>query len=183
MIHASHFYLKKLIGLQRLAFSPFTFLNWTISGLFFFIFVFPIQLTENKCSTKILPMTGLELRTSGIASYPLPTEPHPLSFAIYLSLRTHLDHMLMYQGTWFHWIGLFAEYDFVKMLFFNVVNIWVGLHDANTNIAQILTINDKSVDGVLGTRTRGSRTNTLWRHPLSKVILQMMFSKKRVLLN
>ena len=129
MIHASHFYLKKLIGLQRLAFSPFTFLNWTISGLFFFIFIFPIQLTENKCSTKILPMTGLELRTSGIASYPLPTEPHPLSFAIYLSLRTHLDHMLMYQGTWFHWIGLFAEYDFVKMLFFNVVNIWVGFNE------------------------------------------------------
>ena len=37
-----------------------------ISGLYFFIFVFLIQLTENKCSIEILPMTGFEPRTSSV---------------------------------------------------------------------------------------------------------------------
>ena len=40
-----------------------------------------------------------------------------------------------------------------------------------TNVAQILTINGKSVDGVLGTRTQCGRmegadeSTELWRHP------------------
>ena len=37
------------------------FFNWAILGLFFFIFVFSIQLTVNKCSIEILPLTGFEV--------------------------------------------------------------------------------------------------------------------------
>ena len=43
------------------------FKKWAIPGLFFFIFVFSKQLTENV-QYKISPMTGFELRTSGIGS-------------------------------------------------------------------------------------------------------------------
>ena len=41
--------------------------KWAIPGLFFFIFVFSIQLTVNV-RYKFLPMTGFEPRTSGIGS-------------------------------------------------------------------------------------------------------------------
>ena len=44
------------------------FKKWAIPSLFFFIFIFSIQLTVNKCFIYILPMTGLELWTSGIRS-------------------------------------------------------------------------------------------------------------------
>ena len=43
------------------------FFKWAIPGLFFFIYVFSIQLTENV-QYKFLPMTGFQLRTSGIGS-------------------------------------------------------------------------------------------------------------------
>ena len=35
--------------------------------------------------------------------------------------------------------------------------IFALFYIANTNIAQILTKNDKTIDGVLGSQTRGSR--------------------------
>ena len=41
--------------------------KWAIPGLFFFIFVFSIQLTVNV-QYKILPMTGFEPQTTGIGS-------------------------------------------------------------------------------------------------------------------
>ena len=44
------------------------FFKWAISGLFFFIFVFSIQLTVNIVQYNFLPMTGFKLRTSGIES-------------------------------------------------------------------------------------------------------------------
>ena len=47
------------------------FFKWAIPGLFFFIFVFSIQLTVGKqlnVRYKSLPMTGFELRTSGVGS-------------------------------------------------------------------------------------------------------------------
>ena len=44
------------------------FLKWVIPGLFFFIFVFSIQLTEKEYSDKNSPMTGFELDTSGFGS-------------------------------------------------------------------------------------------------------------------
>ena len=47
------------------------FFTWAIPGLFFFIFVFSIQLSVNV-QYKFLPMTGFEPQTS------LPTEPQPL---------------------------------------------------------------------------------------------------------
>ena len=43
------------------------FKKWAIPGLFFFIFVFSIQLTVNV-EYKFLPMTGFEPQTSGIGS-------------------------------------------------------------------------------------------------------------------
>ena len=43
------------------------FFKWAIPGLYFFIFVFSIQLTVNV-KYKMLPMTGFEPRTSGIGS-------------------------------------------------------------------------------------------------------------------
>ena len=43
------------------------FKNGPFPATFFFIFIFSIQLTVNKCSIyKFLPMTGFELRTFGI---------------------------------------------------------------------------------------------------------------------
>ena len=44
-----------------------TFFKMAIPGLFFFIFVFSIQLTVHT-QYKVLPMTGFELQTSGIGS-------------------------------------------------------------------------------------------------------------------
>ena len=41
--------------------------KWAIPGLFFFIFVFSIQLTV-IVEYELLPMTGYEPRTSGIGS-------------------------------------------------------------------------------------------------------------------
>ena len=43
------------------------FIKWANPGPFFFIFVFSIQFTEN-IQYKFLPMTGFELRTSGVGS-------------------------------------------------------------------------------------------------------------------
>ena len=48
-------------------YHSFVFFKWAIPGLFFFIFVFSIQLTVNV-RYKFLPMTGFEPRTSGIGS-------------------------------------------------------------------------------------------------------------------
>ena len=46
-----------------------TFLKkWAIPGLFFFIFVFSLQLTVNNVQYKSLPMTGFEPWTSGVGS-------------------------------------------------------------------------------------------------------------------
>ena len=45
----------------------FFFKKWAIPGLFFFIFVFSIQLTVSVLY-KSLPMTGFELRTYGVGS-------------------------------------------------------------------------------------------------------------------
>ena len=42
--------------------------QWAIPGLFFFIFVFSIQLTVNNVQYNFLPMTGFEPRTFGIGS-------------------------------------------------------------------------------------------------------------------
>ena len=42
--------------------------KWAIPGLFFFILVFSIQLTEKEYSVKNSPMTGFELETSGFRS-------------------------------------------------------------------------------------------------------------------
>ena len=36
------------------------FLKWAVPGLFFFNFVYSTPLTVNKCSIKVLPMTGFE---------------------------------------------------------------------------------------------------------------------------
>ena len=47
--------------------SDFLIKIWSIPGLFFFIFVFSIQLTVNV-QYKFLLMTGFEPRTSGIGS-------------------------------------------------------------------------------------------------------------------
>ena len=44
------------------------FLKWVIPGLFFFIFVFSIQLTENNVQYKFCPLTGFESQTSGVGS-------------------------------------------------------------------------------------------------------------------
>ena len=50
------------------------FFKWTIPGLFFLIFVFSmVQLVD-----KISPMSGFELKISGILAAALPTEPQPL---------------------------------------------------------------------------------------------------------
>ena len=64
--------------LNRQCFAPNCFIGrrenvssskkWDIPGLFFFIFIFSIQLTINKCSIYILPMAGFELGSSGIVS-------------------------------------------------------------------------------------------------------------------
>ena len=54
------------------------FLKWAITGLFFFIFVFSIQLTVNV-PYKYLPMTRFELWTSGSEAIALPTEPQSLA--------------------------------------------------------------------------------------------------------
>ena len=43
------------------------FFKWAFPGLFYFIFVFSIQLTENV-QYNILLMTGFEPQTSGIGS-------------------------------------------------------------------------------------------------------------------
>ena len=47
------------------------FFKWAIPGLFFFIIIFSTQLTVGKqlnVRYKRLPMTGYELRTSGVGS-------------------------------------------------------------------------------------------------------------------
>ena len=44
----------------------FPFLKWAIPASFFFIFVFSTQLTINKMLYKSLPMTGFELRITGV---------------------------------------------------------------------------------------------------------------------
>ena len=54
------------------------FKKWAIHGLFFFIFVFWLQLTVNKYSIQILSMAGFEPRTSGMEATTLPTEPQPM---------------------------------------------------------------------------------------------------------
>ena len=52
--------------------------------------------------------------------------------------------------------------------------IFTYFHNAKTNIGTNLTINDKSRDGVVETRTRGGRmegtdeSTELWRHPENK---------------
>ena len=49
-----------------------------------------------------------------------------------------------------------------------------------TNIAQFLTFNDKSKDGVLGTRTQGGlivgadESTELWRHPLAEFVIRLV---------
>ena len=48
-------------------FTKLLFLKWANPGLFFFIFVFSIQLTEN-IQYKFLPMTGFKPWTSGVRS-------------------------------------------------------------------------------------------------------------------
>ena len=48
-------------------FPNFDFLKWATPCLFF-IFVFSIQLKVKQCNIKFLPMTGFELRTSGVGS-------------------------------------------------------------------------------------------------------------------
>ena len=53
------------------------FKKWTIPGLFFFIFVFSIQLTV-EFNINVLPMIGFKPRTSGIERTALPTKPQPL---------------------------------------------------------------------------------------------------------
>ena len=55
----AHFINKNFL-LQSVCFK------WAIPGFFFFIFVFSIQLTVNKCSKQIFPMTWFEPRTSGV---------------------------------------------------------------------------------------------------------------------
>ena len=54
--------------LQGCLFFHFSFFNGSFSASFFFIFVFSMQLTVNKCSIAILPMTGFEPQTSGFES-------------------------------------------------------------------------------------------------------------------
>ena len=54
------------LGNVKIAFKSSFFLNGPFPA-FFFIFVFSIQLTVNV-QYKFLPMTGFELRTSGIGS-------------------------------------------------------------------------------------------------------------------
>ena len=52
--------------------------NGPFQASFFFIFVFSTQLTVNKCSIKVLRMTGFKPRISGVRGDALPTEPQPL---------------------------------------------------------------------------------------------------------
>ena len=51
---------------KRKSITVFKF-KWDIPGLFFFIFVFSIQLTVDF-QNKLLLMTGFEPRTSGVGS-------------------------------------------------------------------------------------------------------------------
>ena len=65
------------------------FIKMAIPGLFFFIFVFSVQLTVN-IQYKFLPMTGFEPRTSGIGSdrstnWATTTAQDPLTFAFQAS--------------------------------------------------------------------------------------------------
>ena len=48
--------------------STHFFKKWAIPGLFFFIFVFSIQLTVNNVQYKCLPMIGFEPLTSGFGN-------------------------------------------------------------------------------------------------------------------
>ena len=57
-----------LAGCQNSLVNSASFFKWAIPGLFFFIFVFSIQLTVNV-QYKFLLMTRFEPRTSGIGSY------------------------------------------------------------------------------------------------------------------
>ena len=61
--------VQLFIHLLLLKFSMSFFKKWAIPGLFFFIFVFSIQLRIN-IQYKILPMTGFEPWTSWIGSDP-----------------------------------------------------------------------------------------------------------------
>ena len=77
MLKVSYTYVDMLINLYTLLPTDYIYLNvdipivflkkWAIHGLFFFIFVFPIQLTVNV-QYKFLPMTGFYQWTSGIGS-------------------------------------------------------------------------------------------------------------------
>ena len=53
--------------MAQLKFKPKVFLNWPSPASFFFIFVYHVQLTVNKCSKKS-PMTAFEPRISGVGS-------------------------------------------------------------------------------------------------------------------
>ena len=54
------------------------FKKWAIAGLFFFIFVFPIQLTVNNVQYNFFLLLDSSLGPLELEATALPTEPQPL---------------------------------------------------------------------------------------------------------
>ena len=100
-------YLKTFLVLSFEIWSVL-FKKWASPGLFFlflmghsqpllFIFVFSIQLTENNVQYNLLPMTGFELRTSGIGSncstnWATTTAPITFFFIFVFSARATVNN-------------------------------------------------------------------------------------------
>ena len=98
------------------------FKKWAISGLFFFIFVFSIQLTVNV-QYKCLAIAGFEPRTSGIGSDCSTNWATPLPFPLIFNtgLKIHLKQCLQRSGhstevpsyTWNPWFESHPYYIFL----------------------------------------------------------------------
>ena len=79
------------------------FFNWAIPGLFFFIFVFSIQLTVHICQFKFCQWLDSNPGPLESDMTALPTEPHPLPSFLRLSCLSSFtfDHLYFsYTSSW-----------------------------------------------------------------------------------
>ena len=88
-------------GLWRPPPLLFFFFNWAIPGLFFFIFVFSVQLTVNIDQYKLLPMTGFETRTSGIRS------DHSTNCATTTAILFYSSSLILFLNLWYFYLVLY----------------------------------------------------------------------------
>ena len=126
--------------------------KWAVPGLFFFIIVLSFQ--YNVPHKKLL-MTGFELSGHLVSeATALPTAPQPLP-SLYVSLLANI-------------VSFFKKMGQTRPLFLFIFVLFSHhMEKYSTN----LTINEKSVDGMLGSRTRGGslegadESTELRRHP------------------